>query len=207
MHDNIKKIQDNGMDIRGTLELGKNVSIDSYVIFKGKVIIEDNVQIGPFCIIEDAYIKAGTIIKEYTTITQSEIGERCIVGPYARIRPNTHLANEVHIGNFVEIKNSTIDTSCKINHHAFVGDATLGKCINIGAGTITCNYDNGKINRTVIEDDAFVGAGVLLIAPIVVEKGAFVGAGSTITKRAPGNALTISRAKQIMVENWVSDRN
>ena len=193
------------IEVQGELSVGKNVSIDSYVIFKGKVILGDDVKIGAFCIIEDSHIEANTVIKEFTTISKSKIGMNCIVGPYARLRPNSELANEVHIGNFVELKNVLIASNCKINHHAFVADATLGSGVLIGAGTITSNYDRGIISKIIIEDNAFIGSGVTLVAPLVVEESAVIAAGSTVIKNAPKGSLTIARAKQVVLDNWVEN--
>ena len=189
------------IDIRGELICGQDIQIDVGCVFEGRVEIADSVSIGPYCVIRDAVIEAGAVIHAYTHIDQAKVGSRSIVGPYARLRPGTELASEVHIGNFVEVKNSQIASNSKANHLAYIGDATIGSRVNVGAGTITCNYDGVNKSRTVIEDDAFIGSDTQLVAPVTVGKGATLGAGTTLTKDAPPDQLTVTRVKQISL-NW-----
>ncbi len=191
----------NKVDIRGTLECGKNVYIDTNVIFKGHVILGNNIHIGANCIIEDSEIQADTYVKENTSITGAIIASHCIIGPYARIRPEVYIGDHCHIGNFVEIKSTTMGQGCKINHHSFVGDATLGNKVILAAGCITCNYNGWQTEKTIIEDHAFVGSGVLLIAPIKIGSGAFIAAGSTITKDIPSKVLAICRHKEVVYKD------
>ena len=147
-------------------------------------------------------IAAGSIIHPYSMIEDTEIGESCKIGPYARIRPGTKLSNKVHIGNFVEVKNSQIALGSKANHLSYIGDSIVGKNVNIGAGTITCNYDGANKHQTIIEDDVFIGSDTQLIAPVRVSKGSTIGAGSTITRDTPEGALTLARAKQVSFSEW-----
>lgn len=190
------------LDVRGALAYGRDVSIDVGCVFEGQVTLGDGVRIGPYCLIRDAQIAAGTHIHAFSHIDSASVGEQAVVGPYARLRPGTTLAREVHIGNFVEVKNSQIAAQSKANHLAYVGDATVGSRVNIGAGTITCNYDGANKFRTVIEDDAFIGSDTQLVAPVTVGKGATLGAGTTLTKDAPAGQLTVSRAKQVSLAGW-----
>ncbi|HEY0843758.1 MAG TPA: bifunctional UDP-N-acetylglucosamine diphosphorylase/glucosamine-1-phosphate N-acetyltransferase GlmU [Noviherbaspirillum sp.] len=189
-------------DVRGSLSCGRDVSIDVNCIFEGRVELEDGVTIGAHCVIKDARIARGATIKPFCHIEEAVVGAESIIGPYARLRPGTELAEDVHIGNFVEVKNSQIAAHSKANHLAYVGDATVGSRVNIGAGTITCNYDGANKFRTVIEDDAFIGSDSQLVAPVRVGKGATLGAGTTLTKDAPDGKLTISRGKQLTIEGW-----
>ena len=191
------------IDVRGKLVCGRDVSIDVGCVFEGNVTLEDGVSIGPNCVIKDAHIAAGAAIKAFCHIEDAKVGAQSQIGPYARLRPGTELADDVHIGNFVEIKNSQIAAHSKANHLAYVGDATVGSRVNIGAGTITCNYDGANKFRTIIEDDAFIGSDSQLVAPVRVGKGATLGAGTTLTKDAPDGKLTVSRASQLTIENWV----
>ncbi len=184
------------IDVRGELSAGKDVEIDVGCVFEGKVSIADNVKIGAYCVIKDVDIASGTTIAPFTHIDQAKIGTNSRIGPYARIRPGTTLAAETHIGNFVELKNAQVDIGSKINHLSYVGDTTVGKNVNIGAGTITCNYDGANKFRTIIEDDVFVGSDTQLIAPVTIGKGATIAAGSTITRDAPADQLTLCRAKE-----------
>ncbi|MEI7841432.1 MAG: bifunctional UDP-N-acetylglucosamine diphosphorylase/glucosamine-1-phosphate N-acetyltransferase GlmU [Gallionellaceae bacterium] len=190
------------IDIRGNLECAQDVEIDVGCIFEGSVKLASGVKVGAYCVIKNASIATNTLIAPYSHIDTAEIGEACHIGPYARIRPGTKLHNEVHIGNFVEIKNSEIAQKSKANHLSYVGDATVGSRVNIGAGTITCNYDGANKFRTVIEDDVFIGSDTQLIAPVTVGRGSTIGAGSTITKDTPAEELTLSRAKQISIVGW-----
>jgi bifunctional UDP-N-acetylglucosamine pyrophosphorylase/glucosamine-1-phosphate N-acetyltransferase len=189
------------IDIRGELQCGTDVQIDIGCVFEGKVVLGSGVSVGPHCVIKDAVIDANVKVQAFTHIDQATVGAGSVIGPYARLRPGTVLAEEVHVGNFVEIKNSDVGTGSKANHLAYVGDATIGKKVNIGAGTITCNYDGVNKHRTVIEDEAFIGSDTQLVAPVTVGKGATVGAGTTLTKDAPANQLTVTRVKQVSL-NW-----
>lgn len=184
------------LDVRGSLKAGKDVEIDVNCVFEGNVILGDNVKISANCVIKNATIKAGAQIAPFTHIDYTEIGENSRIGPFARLRPGTTLAADTHVGNFVELKNSQVDVGSKINHLSYVGDTTIGKQVNIGAGTITCNYNGANKFRTVIEDGAFIGSDSQLVAPVTIGKNATIAAGSTITRNAPANALTICRAKE-----------
>lgn len=184
------------LDVRGSLNCGKDVEIDVNCVFEGNVSLGDNVKIAANCVIKNATIKAGAQIAPFTHIDDTEIGENSHIGPFARLRPGTTLAADTHIGNFVELKNSQVDIGSKINHLSYVGDTTIGKLVNIGAGTITCNYDGANKFKTVIEDGAFIGSDSQLVAPVTIGKNATIAAGSTITKDAPADALTFCRAKE-----------
>jgi bifunctional UDP-N-acetylglucosamine pyrophosphorylase / glucosamine-1-phosphate N-acetyltransferase len=190
------------LDVRGKLTCGRDVEIDVGCIFEGDVNLGNGVQVGAYCVISNTRIAAGTRIAPYTHIEDAEIGEACRIGPYARIRPGTKLHTDVHIGNFVEVKNSEIAGHSKANHLSYIGDTTMGSRVNVGAGTITCNYDGANKFRTVIEDDAFIGSDTQLVAPVTVGRGATIGAGSTITRDAPEGELTLSRSKQTTVQGW-----
>jgi bifunctional UDP-N-acetylglucosamine pyrophosphorylase / glucosamine-1-phosphate N-acetyltransferase len=184
------------LDIRGNLQCGRDVEIDVNCVFEGDVTLGDFVKIAANCVIKNAQIKAGVQIAAFTHIDDAVIGEKSRVGPYARLRPGTVLQSETHIGNFVELKNAEIDMCSKVNHLSYVGDATIGKNVNIGAGTITCNYDGANKFRTVIEDGAFIGSDSQLVAPVTIGKNATIAAGSTITRDAPADALTFCRTKE-----------
>lgn len=190
------------VDIRGELTCERDVEIDVGCIFEGRVHLAKGVKVGAYSVVKNTNIAAYTQIAPYSHIDQAEIGEHCQIGPFARIRPGSKLHNEVHIGNFVEVKNSEIANQSKANHLSYIGDATIGERVNIGAGTITCNYDGANKFRTVIEDDAFIGSDTQLVAPVTVGRGATIGAGSTITKDTPPGGLTLSRAKQLYVPGW-----
>ena len=190
------------LDVRGDLTCGRDVDIDVGCIFEGKVTLGDSVQVGPYSIIRNAAIAPGTQIAAYSHIDASEVGANCRIGPYARLRPGTRIADDAHVGNFVEIKNSEIGQGSKANHLTYIGDSTVGCRVNIGAGTITCNYDGANKFRTVIGDDAFIGSDTQLVAPVTVGKGATIGAGSTITRDTPEGELTLSRSKQISIRGW-----
>ncbi len=190
------------LDVRGKLVCGRDVEIDVGCIFEGEVHLGDNVRVGAYSVIRDSSIASGTQIAPYSHIDQAEIGNNCHIGPYARIRPGSKLHNDVHIGNFVEVKNSEIAANSKANHLSYIGDSTVGSRVNIGAGTITCNYDGANKYRTVIEDDVFIGSDTQLVAPVKVGRGATIGAGSTITRDAPEGELTLSRAKQVTIVGW-----
>ena len=190
------------IDVRGELVCGRDVVIDVGCVFEGRVDIADGVRVGSNCVLVNARIGAGAQIKPFCHIEDAVVGDKSQIGPYARLRPGTQLGEDVHVGNFVEIKNSTVAAHSKANHLAYVGDATVGSRVNIGAGTITCNYDGANKFRTVIEDDAFIGSDSQLVAPVTVGAGATLGAGTTLTKDAPAGKLTISRPKQLTIENW-----
>jgi bifunctional UDP-N-acetylglucosamine pyrophosphorylase/glucosamine-1-phosphate N-acetyltransferase len=188
------------IDIRGTLECGTDVFIDVGCVFEGCVTLAAGTKIGPYCVIRNSVIGKGVTIHPYSHIDGAKVGAGSLIGPYARLRPGADLANDVHIGNFVEVKNSKIAANSKANHLAYVGDSIVGSRVNIGAGTITCNYDGVNKHQTIIEDDVFIGSDTQLVAPVRVGRGATLGAGTTLTKDAPPNQLTVSRAKQISLQ-------
>jgi bifunctional UDP-N-acetylglucosamine pyrophosphorylase / glucosamine-1-phosphate N-acetyltransferase len=190
------------IDVRGSLSCGRDVSIDVGCIFEGHVTLADGVAVSAHCVIKDADIKAGALIRPFCHIDGAVVGAGSIIGPYARLRPGANLGEEVHIGNFVEIKNSQINAYSKANHLAYVGDSTVGTRVNIGAGAITCNYDGANKHQTIIEDDAFIGTNCELVAPVRVGKGATIGAGTTLTRDAPAGSLTVTRAKPTTKEGW-----
>ncbi len=190
------------LDVRGTLACGRDVFIDVNCVFEGRVELGEAVEIGPNCVLKNARIGAGTRLAAFSHVEDAVVGPDAVIGPFARLRPGTELAAGVHIGNFVEIKNSKIAANSKANHLAYVGDAIVGSRVNIGAGTITCNYDGANKFQTVIEDDVFIGSDTQLVAPVTVGRGATLGAGTTLTKDAPPDTLTVSRAKQLSVPGW-----
>lgn len=190
------------LDIRGNLQAGIDVFIDCNAIFEGDVELADGVRIGPNVLIKNALIKENVEILANSVIEDCVIGSGCRVGPFARIRPETELAENVHIGNFVEVKKSQVASGSKINHLSYVGDSQIGSKVNIGAGTITCNYDGANKHQTIIGDNAFIGSDTQLVAPVTVGAGATIGAGSTITKDTPPGKLTLSRSKQTSIEDW-----
>ncbi|WP_440965401.1 bifunctional UDP-N-acetylglucosamine diphosphorylase/glucosamine-1-phosphate N-acetyltransferase GlmU [Massilia sp. GER05] len=190
------------IDVRGELVCGRDVTIDVGCVFEGRVVIGDGVTIGAHSVFVNATVAAGAQIKPFCHLEDAVVGEKSIIGPYARLRPGTELGEDVHVGNFVEIKNSKVAAHSKANHLAYVGDADVGSRVNIGAGAITCNYDGANKFRTIIEDEAFIGSDSQLVAPVTVGKGATIGAGTTLTKNAPAGKLTISRPKQLTIENW-----
>jgi len=189
-------------DVRGELTCGRDVTIDVGCLFLGEVVLHDDVVVGAHSVLQDCVVGPGTRIEPFSHIVGAQIGANAVIGPYARIRPKTVLADGVHIGNFVEVKNSEIGEGSKANHLSYLGDATVGSRVNIGAGTITCNYDGANKYRTVIEDDAFIGSDTQLVAPVRVGRGATLGAGTTLTKDAPPEALTLSRAPQRSITGW-----
>lgn len=191
------------IDIRGNLEVGQDVSIDVNVIFEGEVTLGDNVSIAANCIIKNATIGNNVTIEAFSHIEEAMVAENCVIGPYARLRPGTELAADAKIGNFVETKKAKIGKGSKVNHLSYVGDTLMGENCNIGAGTITCNYDGVNKHITEIGDNVFVGSDTQLVAPVKVGSGATIGAGSTITKDAPAAELTLSRSKQLSVKGWV----
>jgi bifunctional UDP-N-acetylglucosamine pyrophosphorylase/glucosamine-1-phosphate N-acetyltransferase len=188
------------IDIRGTLECGTDVFIDVGCVFEGCVTLATGTTVGPYCIIRNSVIGKDVTIHPYSHIDGAKVGASSLIGPYARLRPGADLANDVHIGNFVEVKNSKIAANSKANHLAYVGDSIVGSRVNIGAGTITCNYDGVNKHQTIIEDDVFIGSDTQLVAPVRVGRGATLGAGTTLTKDAPPNQLTVSRSKQISLQ-------
>ncbi|MBV9621013.1 MAG: bifunctional UDP-N-acetylglucosamine diphosphorylase/glucosamine-1-phosphate N-acetyltransferase GlmU [Gammaproteobacteria bacterium] len=190
------------LDVRGTVSAGRDVFIDVNVVFEGRVILGEGVRIGAGCVVRDSEIGAGTEVHPHCVIERARIGERCSIGPFARFRPSATLAGEVHIGNFVEVKNSELGSGSKANHLAYVGDATVGARVNIGAGTIIANYDGALKHRTVIEDDVHTGSNSVLVAPITIGAGATIAAGSTVTHAAPAGKLTVARARQTVIEHW-----
>lgn len=193
----------NRVDVRGSFaELGQDIDVDINVIFEGVNRIASNVKIGANCLIKNAVIAEGVEILANSVIEDASIGAGSRIGPFARLRPQAELADHVHIGNFVEIKKSTVASGSKINHLSYIGDSEIGSKVNIGAGTITCNYDGVNKFKTVIEDGAFIGSDTQLVAPVTVGKNATIGAGSTITKDTPAEQLTLSRVKQISVPSW-----
>lgn len=194
------------LDVRGNLEIGFDVTIDVNVILEGEVEIGNNVYVGANCVLRDVKIGDNVEIKPNCVIEGAVIEDECVIGPFARIRPESIIAEGAHIGNFVEIKKSKVDTQSKINHLSYIGDAIIGKKVNIGAGTITCNYDGINKYQTIIEDGAFIGSDTQLVAPVRVGKGATIGAGSTIVEDAPSGKLTLARAKQVTVQNWVKKK-
>ncbi|HNC50847.1 MAG TPA: bifunctional UDP-N-acetylglucosamine diphosphorylase/glucosamine-1-phosphate N-acetyltransferase GlmU [Accumulibacter sp.] len=190
------------IDVRGELVCGRDVFIDINCVFQGKVVLEEAVEIGPACVLKNARVGAGSRLAAFSHIEDATVGPDGVIGPFARLRPGTDLAAGVHVGNFVELKNARLAAGSKANHLAYVGDAIIGSRVNIGAGTITCNYDGANKFKTVIEDDAFIGSDTQLVAPVTVGRGATLGAGTTLTKDAPPDTLTISRARQISIPGW-----
>jgi bifunctional UDP-N-acetylglucosamine pyrophosphorylase/glucosamine-1-phosphate N-acetyltransferase len=190
------------LDIRGTFTCGKNVEIDINVIIEGEVVLEDGVYIGASCILRNCKIGRNSSINPFSLVEDSIVGENSFVGPYGRLRPGSLIADNVQVGNFVEIKNAQIASKCRINHLSFVGDADLAEGVTIGAGTITCNHNGIDINHTSIGEDAYVGSGCNLVAPLKINSKSTIASGSTITKDTPSNALTLARSRQIVVEHW-----
>ena len=190
------------IDVRGTLECGRDVSIDVNCVFEGRVVLGDRVRVGPNCLLRDVSIAAETEVHAFSHLEDSQVGARCRLGPYARLRPGSALADEVHIGNFVEVKASRLGEGTKANHLSYIGDAELGARVNVGAGTITCNFDGVAKHRTVIEDDCFIGSDATLVAPVRIARGSYIGAGSTITRDTPAGQLTVGRARQVTIRGW-----
>ncbi len=194
------------VDVRGELACGQDVSIDVNCVFEGKVKLGDRVKIGPNCVLRNVTLAANTEVLAFSLLEDAEVGTGCRIGPYARLRPGARLDAGVHIGNFVEVKASRIGAGSKANHLAYIGDAEVGARVNIGAGTITCNYDGVSKNRTVIEDDCFIGSDATLVAPVRIAKGSYIGAGSTISRDTPAGQLTVARAKQVSIARWTPPR-
>jgi len=189
-------------DLRGTLDIGRDVMVDVGVVMEGRVRLADGVRVGANCYLRDVEIGPGTEVRPMSVLEEARIGSECHIGPFARIRPGTVLAPHAHVGNFVELKNAQVGEGSKINHLSYVGDTTMGRDVNIGAGTITCNYDGANKHRTVIGDRVFVGSDTQLVAPVTVHDDATIGAGSTITREAPAGQLTLSRSPQKSIAGW-----
>ena len=190
------------VDIRGTVSVGRDVEIDVDVVFEGEVRLGDGVRIGPFCRLRDADLGAGTEVRAHCDIDGARTEGAVTVGPFARLRPGTVLADGVHVGNFVETKNTTLGVGSKANHLTYLGDAVVGAGFNDGAGTITCNYDGANKSTSSMEDGAFIGSNASLVAPVRIGKDATIGAGSVVTKDAPDGQLTLARARQGTVDGW-----
>ena len=190
------------LDVRGRVEAARDVEIDVGVVFKGRVVLEEGCYVGPYCILSDCTVGAGARVEAHSVIEGAVIGESCAVGPFARLRPGARLAEKSRVGNFVEVKNATIGLGSKVNHLSYIGDATLGAGVNVGAGTITCNYDGANKHHTRIGDRAFIGSNTALVAPVEVGESATVGAGSVLTRDAPAGELTLARARQTTIQGW-----
>jgi len=195
------------LDIRGVLSCGKNVKIDINVIIEGEVALEDGVSIGANCILRNCRIGKDSNINPFSLIEDAAVGKHSFVGPYGRLRPGSLIADNVQIGNFVEIKNAKIESKCRINHLSFVGDADLAKGVTIGAGTITCNHDGVGINRMSVGKDAYIGSGCNLVAPLIINTKSTIASGSTITEDTPSNMLTLARSRQVVIEGWAGPKN
>jgi bifunctional UDP-N-acetylglucosamine pyrophosphorylase / glucosamine-1-phosphate N-acetyltransferase len=206
----LQKLLANGVEIEsprtiqiiGELSVSKNIRIGSNVIFLGNVELEENVVIESNCILKDCKVGKASHIRSNSIITGCEIESDCLIGPYARIRPKSFIKNNSQIGNFVEVKNSVIESNTKINHLSYIGDSKIGRDVIIGAGCVTCNYDGLETQETIIEDYAFIGSGVFLVAPIIVGESSTIGSGSVVTKDVPPKKLTIARSKQVTIDNW-----
>lgn len=190
------------IDVRGALHCATDVAIDVGCVFEGEVVLGEGVSVGPYCVLRNVTVAPGTQILAFSHLDGATVGEGARIGPYARLRPGTKLGPDTHIGNFVEVKAASFGAGSKANHLAYIGDAEVGERVNIGAGTITCNYDGANKHKTVIEDEAFIGSDTQLVAPVRVGRGATLGAGTTLTKDAPAGELTISRAKQLSLSGW-----
>ena len=191
------------IDVRGTLQCGRDVSIDVNCVFEGRVTLADNVTIGPNCVIRDAAIGAGTRVDAFTHIEGGTTGAHVVLGPYARLRPGAILGDDVHVGNFVEVKNAVFGQGSKANHLSYVGDSDVGARVNIGAGTITCNYDGANKHRTVIEDDVFVGSDTQLVAPVRIGRGVTIAAGTTVWKDVAEGELVLNKKTQVSRQGYV----
>ncbi len=206
MSQGVKIVDPQRIDIRGSITVGQDVIIDINCILEGDIVLADGVEIGANCVLKDCTIGKNTKIQPMSIIEQSVIGESNDIGPFARIRPDTKTSNKAKIGNFVEVKKSTIGEGSKVNHLSYIGDTEMGASVNIGAGTITCNYDGAYKHKTIIDDDVFVGSDTQLVAPVHISKSTTIGAGSTITKDTPEGQLTFSRAKQLSIPGWIRPR-
>jgi bifunctional UDP-N-acetylglucosamine pyrophosphorylase/glucosamine-1-phosphate N-acetyltransferase len=194
------------IDLRGSIDVGRDVLLDVNVVLEGPVRLGDGVRIGPNCVLKNVSIGARTVLFANCVLQDAQIGSECQIGPFTRMRPKVRIANGVHLGNFVEIKNSDIGAGSKVNHLSYVGDSQVGSAVNIGAGSITCNYDGANKWRTEIGDGAFIGSGAMLVAPVKIGDGATIGAGSTITSDAPAEKLTLARSRQVTLEQWQRPR-
>ena len=190
------------IDVRGELTCGADVVIDVNCVFEGRVTLGAGVRVGPNCVLRNVSVGADSEVLAFSHLEDSEVGARCRLGPYARLRPGSNLAEDVHVGNFVEVKASRIGKGSKANHLSYIGDAEVGSGVNVGAGTITCNYDGAAKHRTIIEDDCFIGSDATLVAPVRIARGSYIGAGSTINKDTPAGQLTIARARQVSIPSW-----
>ena len=194
------------IDVRGALECGREVAIDVNCVFEGRVTLGDGVRIGPNCVLRNISIAAGTEVLAFCHLEDSTVGARCRLGPYARLRPGNTLLEDVHVGNFVEVKASRLGAGSKANHLTYLGDSEIGARVNVGAGTINCNYDGAAKHRTVIEDDCFIGSDATLVAPVRIAQGSYIGAGSTLNQNTPAGQLTVARAKQVSIPGWKPPR-
>ncbi len=190
------------IDIRGTLSCGRDVGIDVGCIFEGKVELAEAVEVGPYCVLKNVSIAAGARIAAFSHLEEASVGPDAVIGPYARLRPGAKIGPEAHVGNFVEIKNSTLGRQSKANHLAYIGDAVIGERVNVGAGTITCNYDGANKHKTIIEDDVFIGSDTQLVAPVKIGRGATIAAGATVTRDVSAGDLAVSRVKQVAISGW-----
>ena len=202
LEDGVTLIDPARIDVRGTLECAADVTIDVNCVFEGHVRLGERVRVGANCVLRNITVGANSELLPFCHLEDSQIGARCRLGPYSRLRPGVSLADEVHIGNFVELKASRVGAGSKANHLSYIGDSELGARVNVGAGTITCNYDGAAKHRTVIEDDCFIGSDTTLVAPVRVAKGSYIGAGSTINKDTPAGQLTLARARQVSIPGW-----
>ena len=194
------------IDVRGRVRTGSDVFVDVNVVFEGEVVLGDRVSIGPGCVIKDTVIERDTEVRAHCVIEGAHVGVACRIGPFARLRPDARLSRDVRVGNFVEVKNATIGEGSKASHLTYIGDSRIGRDVNVGAGVVTCNYDGAHKHTTVIGDNAFIGSGVMLVAPVTVHAGATIGAGSAIGKDAPADTLTVARAPQRTVKDWKRPR-
>jgi len=202
MINGVTLVDANRIDIRGEVYIAQDVIIDANVIFEGQVTLGENVTIGANCVLKNVQIADNTEIHPFSHLEDCIVGNSCVIGPYARLRPGTELADNAKIGNFVEIKKARIGQDSKVNHLSYIGDTEMGSGVNVGAGTITCNYDGVNKHQTIIGDNVFIGSDTQLVAPVQISKGATIGAGSTITKSVPENQLTLSRSKQLTIKGW-----
>lgn len=203
MREGVTLIDPQRVDVRGRLSVAADCLVDVNCVFEGEVELGPGVRIGPNCVLRDCRLGAGVEVLAFSHIHGAQLGAHCVIGPYARLRPGTQLGDQVRVGNFVETKQAVVGEGSKINHLSYVGDAQIGERVNIGAGTITCNYDGANKHRTTIKDDAFIGSNSALVAPVSIGSGATIAAGSTITKDAPEHALTVARNKQRSIASWV----
>ena len=202
MREGVRFADPSRVDIRGSVSAGMDVEVDVDVVFEGRVVLHDGVRIGPFCRLKDVELGAGSVVHAHCDFDGVQAGPGCVLGPFARLRPGTELAEGVHLGNFVESKKTRIGANSKANHLTYLGDAEIGAKVNVGAGTITCNYDGVNKSLTEIGDGAFIGSNSSLVAPVTIGAGATIGAGSVITKDAPADTLTVARAKQLSLNGW-----